>query len=67
MGRSFVTMSTGMKSYKLYVPDIKKIHKVNRKRTPALPSFENSENPVSGNTHQKIELFVNWLQIEGSL
>ena len=59
MGRSFVTMSTAMKSYKLYVPDIKKIHKVIRKRTPALPSFEHSENPVTGTSHQKIELFVN--------
>ena len=43
MGRAFVSIRKGKTIYKLYVPDIKKIHKLTRKVTPPLPKFEEKE------------------------
>lgn len=54
MGRSFVSIKTGSSSYKLYVPDIKKIYKVAKKKTPTLPIYEDDIKSVTSEDTQNV-------------
>lgn len=43
MGRKFVPISKGDTKYRLYLTDIKKIHKSRGKSLPPVPDFEKKD------------------------
>ncbi len=38
--RNFVVLATSKRRYRLFVDDIKDIHKIQHRKRPALPAFE---------------------------
>lgn len=43
MGKKYVPMSKGKKTYRLFVDDIKGCHQLIRKLTPKIPKYEDNE------------------------
>lgn len=40
MGRKYVPVAAGQRTYKLYINDIKMIHKFDKKKRPPLPKYD---------------------------
>ena len=45
MAKSFITIVKGKTSYKFNIEDIKKIYKVSKRKTPAIPTYFSGEKP----------------------
>ena len=56
MGRKFIPVTAGSNQYKVFLKDIKYIHKFNNKKRPPLPKYD--KEVVLTQTFEEIEIEV---------